>query len=162
MADPPSTRPDRPQRTLKQRAVALLARREYSRAELRKRLAPTGAHRDDVDAVLDELCATGLLSDARYAAAIVRQKSGSQSRRAIGHALREKGVDADEASAALATIDGEDELANAQLLWARRFGAPPRDAREKARQFRFLLSRGYSHSIALKVLKAAGSQVADA
>jgi regulatory protein len=151
----------RPPRTLKQRAVALLARREYSRAELSKRLAPTGASRVDIDAVLDELSAAGLLSDARFASALVHQKSGSHSKRAIAHALREKGVGADEASAALVVLDGEDELATARALWARRFGQSPRDEREKARQLRFLLSRGYSHSIAFKVLRAAGVPMAD-
>lgn len=159
VAAPP--RRGRPPRTLKQRAVALLAHREYSRAELSKRLAPTGASRNEIDAVLDELSAAGLLSDARFAAALVHRNTGSHSKRAIAHALREKGVDAGEATAALAVLDGEDELGTAQALWARRFGQPPRDEREKARQLRFLLSRGYSHSIAFKVLRAAGAPAGD-
>ena len=66
-----------------------------------------------------------------------------------------------ETTAALTVLDGEDELATAQALWARRFGKPPRDEREKARQVRFLLSRGYSHSTAFKVLKAAGASSDD-
>ena len=147
----------RPSRTLKQRAVALLARREYSRAELSKRLAPTGASRGEIDTVLDELAASGLLSDARFAAALVHQKTGGYGKRAIAHALREKGVDAGQATAALAVLDAEDELVTAQALWERRFGQPPRDEREKARQLRFLLARGYSHTIAFKVLRAAGA-----
>lgn len=158
-AAPP--RRTRPRRTLKQQAVALLARREYSRAELSKRLAPTGSSRSEIDAVLDELAASGLLSDARFAAALVHQKTGGYGKRAIAHALREKGVDAGEATAALAVLDGDGELAVAQALWARRFGQPPRDEREKARQLRFLLSRGYSHSIAFKVLRAAGAPIED-
>lgn len=148
-------------RTLKQRAVALLARREYARAELSKRLAATGAPSDEIEAVLDELAAMGLLSDARFAAALVHQKTGDFSRRAIAHALRGKGVDAAESSTALAALDGEDEVVVARALWERRFGTPPRDNREKARQIRFLLSRGYSHSIAFKVLRAAGTSAED-
>jgi SOS response regulatory protein OraA/RecX len=38
---------------------------------------------------------------------------------------------------------------------------PPQDEREKARQVRFLLARGYSTSIALKVLRAAGAHATD-
>jgi regulatory protein len=148
-------------RTLKQRAVALLARREYSRAELSKRLVRTAASSGEIDAVLDELAASGLLSDARFAAALVHQKTGSHSKRAIAHALREKGVGVDEAKAALVALEGDDELVAAQALWARRFGEPPRDEREKARQLRFLLSRGYSHSIAFKVLRVAGAAIED-
>ena len=151
------SRPGRQPRTLKQRAVALLARRDYARIELAKRLAATGAPRNEIDAVLDELSAAGLLSDARFAAALVHQKSGGYSRRAIAHALREKGVGAGEAKEALVALDGEDELDTARALWTRRFGEPPRDERERARQLRFLLSRGYSHAIAFKVLRAAGA-----
>lgn len=148
-----------PLRTLKQRAVALLARREYARAGLAKRLASTGASRAEIDAVLDELSALGLLSDARFAAALVHQKTGDYSKRAIAYALRGKGVDASETTAALAVLDGEDEFATAQALWKRRFGQPPRDERDKARQLRFLLSRGYSHSTSFKVLRAAGAPI---
>ena len=49
----------------------------------------------------------------------------------------------------------------ALTLWQRRFGQVPRDERDKARQVRFLLARGYSTSIALKVLRAAGARNAD-
>ena len=141
--------------------MALLARREFSRAELRKRLLPTGANSAEIDAVLDELCGSSLLSDARFAAALVHQKQTSHSRRAIAHALREKGVDADASAAALSTLD-PDELTVATALWSRRFGKPPADEREKARQVRFLVSRGYSHAIAFKVLRAAGVPAGDA
>lgn len=148
-------------RTLKQRAIALLARREYSRADLSKRLAGTGASRSEIDAALDELCASGLLSDARFAAALVHQKTGGYGKRAIAHSLREKGVSAGEATAALAVLEGDDEFAAAQALWVRRFGQPPRDERERSRQVRFLLARGYPHSIAFKVLRAAGAPIED-
>ena len=148
-------------KTLRQRAIALLARREYARAELSKRLFATGAPRGEVDALLDELCASGLLSDARFAAALVHKKTGGYGKRAIAHALWEKGVDVGEAAAALAVLGGEDELVSAQALWARRFGQPPRDERDKARQIRFLLARGYPHSIVFKVLRAADAPVED-
>lgn len=148
----------RPPRTLKQRAIALLAKREYARAELAARLAASGAARSDIDAVLDELCAAGLLSDARFASALVHRKSGEFSRGAIAQALREKGVPSSEAKDALAELDSVDEFATAEALWRRRFGRPPADERDKARQVRFLLSRGYSHGIAFKVLKAVGNE----
>ncbi|MBP8139502.1 MAG: RecX family transcriptional regulator, partial [Burkholderiales bacterium] len=46
-------------------------------------------------------------------------------------------------------------------LWRRRYGTPPCDQREKARQVRFLMARGYSMAIALKVLRAAGAACDD-
>ena len=139
----------------------MLARREYGRAELRARLLMRGVAETDADAALDELARRGLLSDARYAEAVVAQKAGRYGRRAIAHALKEKGVDAAAASSALAALAGRDEVDEALALWRRRYGAPPADEREKGRQVRFLLARGYAMSVALKVLRAAGAKADD-
>jgi regulatory protein len=154
--------PARP-RTLKARAIGLLARRDYSRAELRAKLLGTtdAPARDEVDALLDELAGLGYLSDARFAAAVVRQKAGTHSRRAIAEALKAKGVDREAAAAALAALDGRDEVAEATALWRGRFGAPPRDDREMARHVRFLQSRGYGVTVALKVLRGVRARGAD-
>ena len=46
-------------------AVRMLARREYSRAELSQRLVRKGIPRDDIERALDELNAGGYLCDAR-------------------------------------------------------------------------------------------------
>lgn len=160
MTDAPP-RKGRPPRTLKQRAVGLLARREYSRAELAARLAATGAARSEIDPLLDELERAGYLSDARFASAVVRQKAGGYAKRAIAQALREKGVAAPAAKEALAALDGGDEFAQALALWQRRFGKAPADEREKARQVRFLVSRGYAAGIAIRVMRAAGVRADD-
>ena len=63
---------------LLQRAVALLARREHSRVELARKLMrrlDEGQDRADVDAVLDELQRRDLLSEERFAAAVVRARA---------------------------------------------------------------------------------------
>ena len=132
--------------------MAYLARREYSRAELRDKLIAAGASRDEVDVVLDEITALGYLSDARFANALVRQKTGAMSTRAITASLKAKGVTADVASAAIAEseIDDHDVMV---ALWSRKFGAPPANDREKARQVRFLQSRGFALSAIFKLLR---------
>jgi regulatory protein len=145
----------------KVQAVRMLARREYSRAEIAQRLHQRGLPHEDVERALDELQATGYLSDARYAEAVVTQKAGRYGKRAIAHALREKGIAAPDALAALAPLATTDEFADAQALWVQRFGTPPANERDKARQVRFLLSRGYGLSVALRVLRAAGAPTAD-
>jgi regulatory protein len=139
-------------RSLKARAVGYLARREYPRAELREKLLAIGAARDEVDAVLDELAAEGYLSDERYAHAVVRQKSGGYSKRAIAGTLKAMGVAGDAATEALAAnaIDDQDALV---ALWRRRFSHAPADDREKARQIRFLQSRGFALSAIFKLLR---------
>ena len=141
-------------------AIRMLARREYGRAELTERLLARGIPREDAERTLGELEALGFLSDARYAHGVVAQKSGRYAKRAIVHALKQKGIASPAAEEALATLDGSDELAEATALWQRRFGTPPADEREKARHMRFLLSRGYSASLAFKVLRAAGARPA--
>ena len=145
-------------RTLKQRAVAMLARREFARAELASRLAASGASRTEIEPLLEELAAAGLLSDARYASSLVNRKQG-YSKRAIAYALREKGVAAAAASDVLATLDAASDLATASALWLRRFGSPPADQREKLAQLRFLLARGFSYGVANKVVRSAGAAV---
>jgi regulatory protein len=149
-AGPPTT-------SLKSIAIRLLARREFGRVELAQRLRARGGESDAIERTLDELTALGYLSDARFAQALVAQRAGRYSARAIARELKERRIGDDTAHDALQTLAGHDELAQATALWQRRFGAPPRDAREKARQVRFLLSRGYSTELALKVLRAAAT-----
>jgi regulatory protein len=138
--------------SLKAQAVRLLARREYARADLEQRLLAKGAPRDEVAAVLDELSAQGLLSNERFAHALVAQKSGSYSRRSIRGELKRKGVSGEAIEGALFDAPIEDDAA-LLALWQRRFGAAPANDREKARQIRFLQSRGFELSAILKMLR---------
>jgi regulatory protein len=138
--------------TLKAQAVRLLARREYARRDLEQRLIAKGASRDEVVAVLDELSSQGLLSNERFAHALVAQKSGSYSRRSIRGELKRKGVSGEAIEGALSDAAIEDDAA-LLALWQRRFGTPPASDREKARQVRFLQSRGFELSAIFKMLR---------
>ena len=151
----------RPALSIKAQAIRLLARREYGRAELAARLRARGGDAEAIERALDELTAQGYLSDRRYADALVHSRRGQFSRRAIAHELRSRGVADDAARGALDSLTAGGELAEATALWTRRYGTAPRDEREKARQVRFLLSRGYSLSVALRVLRASGARVDD-
>jgi len=143
--------------SLRATAIRMLARRECARAELSERLTRRGADADEVNRVLDELERLGYLSDARFAQMLVTQKAGRYGKRAIAHALTQRRVASPAAHSALDALKSVDELADASALWERRFGSPPRDERERARQVRFLMARGYSLSIALKVVGPAES-----
>jgi regulatory protein len=138
-------------------AIRMLARREYARAELSERLTRRGADAAEVTRVLDELEQLGYLSDARFAQMLVTQKAGRYGKRAIAHALTQRRVASPAAQTALDTLKNVDELAEASALWARRFDSPPRDERERARQIRFLMARGYGLSTALKVVRRPGA-----
>ena len=103
--------------------------------------------------MLDELAALGLSVRRAVRAGRGRaQKAGAYSRRAIAASLKAKGVAADVAGAALATADVDDRDAMV-ALWRRRFGSPPANDREKARQVRFLQSRGFALSAILRLLR---------
>ncbi len=141
--------------TLRAQAIRLLARREYARAELEARLLAKGAARDETGAVLDELARLGYLSDARYARAFAAHNAGRYSRRSIAGELKAKGVAADAIDAALAETPMDDAAA-LEALWRRRFGRAPADDRDKARQVRFLQSRGFGVSAILALLRKAG------
>ena len=128
-------------------ALRLLARREYSRAELKARLA-AAASEDELDSVLDALQAEGLLSDQRYASARVRYGNAR-----LKQELRQHGISDDDIAAALP--EGGDEAARCRAVWARKFGRLPVDATERGRQMRFLQHRGFSGEAIRGVMRGA-------
>jgi regulatory protein len=88
---------------------------------------------------------------------VANQKAGRYSQRSIAGGLKAKGVGTDAIGAALSEVDASDE-STLLALWQRRFGRVPADEREKARQVRFLQSRGFALSAILKLLRAARSE----
>ncbi|MDF1482788.1 recombination regulator RecX [Extensimonas sp. H3M7-6] len=140
--------------SLKGRALRLLARREYARAELAARLAPHLQAGEDLEALLGELEAQGFLSDARAAESLLRRRAPRLGTQRVLQELRHKGLDAELVRAAADSLRAS-EFARAQAVWQRRFGTPPADAQEQARQMRFLAARGFSTEVVRQVLRAA-------
>jgi len=132
--------------------MRLLARREHSREELRRKLVPKLEPGDDLDAVLDELAAKGWLSDARYAEQAIRSKSRRYGPVKLAHELRSKGV-GDEAIAAAFKAAGHEGDSDLEAIWKSRFRAAPADDRERARQVRFLQGRGFRLEEILRYMK---------
>jgi regulatory protein len=129
--------------TLRARAVALLARREHTRAELAAKLARHAGDEGELAPLLAELARKKLLSDDRYADARAHSLARKFGVARIEHELRARGLGAD--AIARATGDARaTEVTRAREAWRRRFGAPPADALEKAKQMRFLRGRGFS------------------
>ena len=137
---------------LKSRAIKLLARREHSRAELARKLAPLGT-REEIDTLLAELERTKLLSDVRVADAYLRGHSDRFGIARLRQALRARGIETGLAEQQLAAGGFPDELARARALWTRKFGTPPADRREWARQARFLQARGFSTDVIRHLLR---------
>lgn len=136
--------------TLRERALNLLARREHSRAELGRKLAPH-AEADEVEALLDVLERENLLSNTRYAEMLAHARSGRHGSLRLKADLREKGVPAVVIDATVSAAR-EGDLEAARAVWLKKFGAPPANAAERARQMRFLAGRGFPGEIVRKVL----------
>ena len=138
--------------SLRGRALRALARREYSRAELHAKLLPHVAETDDVGVLLDDLETRGWLSDARALEQTVRIRSVRFGTQRIAHELRQKGISDELISAAIPQLK-QGELEAARAVWHRKFATPPQDQKEKAKQVRFLQSRGFSMDVIFKVMR---------
>jgi regulatory protein len=153
-------RPDRDDQktivSLRQQALSALARREYSRVELEKKLSRKADDPAELKTLLDEFEANGWLSDERFASSGARHKQGRFSQRYIVEDLKQKGVAGDTARAAVDALE-QDDYATAKALWLQRFGRAPTDQKEKARQVRFLQSRGFALNVVFRILKEAGA-----
>ncbi|QTQ36376.1 Regulatory protein [Aromatoleum petrolei] len=129
-----------------------LARREHSRAELVRKLAPHGSA-EEIDDVLDRITELGLLSDHRFAEAWVRGKATRFGTARLRRELALRGVERDTIDAALEAEGVEDDVDRARAIWRGKFGTTPADAREWARQARFLQGRGFGTDVIRKILK---------
>ena len=131
------------QPTLRERALRLLARREHSRAELAGKLRTHVHPGEDLEELLEDLSRRKLLCDERYAESRAHALSRKYGAARIAHELRAKGLDKglaeQTAKAARAT-----ELERAREVSRRKFRVAPRTREDRARQMRFLQSRGFS------------------
>ncbi len=126
-------------------AIAMLARRDYGHYELFSRMVQKGYDEAIVELVTAQLIDEGYLSEPRFAEMMVR------SRFARGHGplwvrreLQTKRVDEQLIDASLEAFDG-DWFALAKEVREKRFGAwKGGEFKEKAKQMRFLLGRGFS------------------
>ena len=145
--------------SVKGRALRYLAQREHSRAELEFKLArtvqdsPEASAQDQIASALDDLAAKGLLSDSRAAEAVLNGQGQRYGSRRLKQTLQSKGLDPALVVATLQKARGT-ELERALAVWRRRFGKPPADRAERARQMRFLAGRGFDGDVIRRVLQA--------
>jgi len=131
--------------------LRLLARREHSRRELARKLESGDADPGELTALLDDLERCGWLSEQRLAEQHLAKAKGRYGARRVLNDLRGKGV-AGEVLARAATQLKASELENARAVWRKRFGRPPGDLKERARQARFLQGRGFSAEVIRQVV----------
>ena len=148
----------RPGLSLKGRALRYLSAREHSRAELMTKLLPharaAGEDEQAVARVLDELAAKGFISETRVAESVLHRRAGRLGNARVLQELRAKGLSDDIVRDAAEQLQSTEE-ARAYAVWARKFGRAPADAAERARQMRFMASRGFSGASVQRVMRRA-------
>jgi regulatory protein len=139
------------QAELKARALRHLVRREHSRAELARKLAPHAESDEALNAVLDLLLSRKQLSDERFAEERARSLSRKYGSAKIRQDLKARGI-SDDISARVSS--GPDELERAKAILQRKYREPAATREEHAKRARFLQSRGFSYDVIRSVLKA--------
>ena len=145
--------PDTPAE-LKARALRYLIRREHSRAELERKLAPHAESDEVLSGVLDALLSRKQLSDERFAEERARTLSRKYGAAKIRQDLRARGVP-DEVIDRL-PAPGEEE--RARRILARKYREPADTREERAKRARFLQGRGFSYDVIKKALALADAE----
>lgn len=141
------------EKSLRARAMDIVARREVSRLELKRKLARYSEDEDEIEAVLDEFAHNRWQSDTRYAEAYIHSQNNRHGSLHLKYSLAEKGIDEQTISRFLP--DAEQELANAQNVLRKKFRQPANTPADKQKQMRFLLYRGFSTDTAYQAMRNA-------
>ena len=141
-----------PEPSLRARALNYLARRDYTRSELQRKLARYAEDQSELESLLEDLEKRGSLSEQRFVEQMVHARQGKYGSLRIAQELRAKGI-ADELIRSTVTQIKGGELASARTVWTKKFGSLPTDAKQRAKQMRFLQSRGFSMDVIRQVLQ---------
>jgi len=128
---------------LKARALRYLARREHSRAELERKLAPHAESAGALQALLEQLEQKKQLCNERFAeqrAHVLARKYGPAR---IRHDLKAKGISPE----LVGRVSAAGELETARAILRRKYRAPAATREERARRARFLQGRGFSPEV---------------
>ena len=132
-----------------------MGKRDYSRIELRNKILSysesLGINKVDLELVLDELENKDWLSDDRFAEQFVLSKKRKFGVRKIAHELKLRGVDELIINRVLGEIK-DDEFILAKKIWEKKFNQIPITIDEKAKQIRFMQSRGIEIAIIHQIL----------
>lgn len=143
----------RPPLSLKGRALRYLSGREHSRAELVRKLTPHEEEPGQLESLLDDLQAKGFISEERVVASVLNRRAASLGGARLRQELNAKGLAPELVRNAVAQLQ-HSEAERAQTLWQKRFGSPPTDQKQWARQMRFLLARGFTSDIVRRIVPA--------
>lgn len=158
---------DRTDLSQKARNIVLrqLSAAPKTRHQLAEKLVEREIPQDVIDEVLDRFEEVELIDDAAFADSWVRSRHRSKglARRALGMELRKRGVDDQDAEAALEQLSDEDEWSKAHELVMRKLSrgsvpssTDPEERKQRDRMVRRLVGmlsrKGYSPGMAFSVV----------
>lgn len=138
---------------LRERALRFLARREHSRAELVRKLGQAGFAPDEIEPLLDEFEEKKWLSDRRFAESYIADHRARAGSIKLAYDLRQRGVSETVIEGVLRE-NRDTELERARQIWQKKFSSAPADSAEKARQTRFMQSKGFTSEVIQLILGA--------
>lgn len=134
---------------IRTKAIEHLARREYSRFELREKLLTENFSAAEIDAVLDDLAANHLQDDFRFAENYVRlRKQSGYGPKRIADELQQKGI-ANDVIKQVVDVDLIGWRRQMMSLLERRFSNVATNHQTK---LRFLMNRGFHHEEIMRCL----------
>ena len=137
--------------SLKGRALRLLSQREHSRLELERKLAAHETEPGQLAQALDELQKRGFISETRVVESVIHRRASKLGTARVKQELQAKGLSPEAMGEALEQLRST-ELERARDVWVRKFGETTTDPKERARQIRFLISRGFAAEIVRKIV----------
>jgi regulatory protein len=146
------------QPSLKGRALRLLSQREHSRTELERKLAQHEEVPGELAKALDELQARDFINDGRAIDSVVHRRSSKLGAARVKQELAAKGLTGEAVAAAMEGLR-DTELERAREVWRKKFGQPAADANARAKQMRFLLTRGFNAEVVRKVVQGADDDI---
>ncbi|GAM08697.1 regulatory protein RecX [Geobacter sp. OR-1] len=145
-------------------AIRILARRDHSKAEMKRKLIRNGFSPEVAEATISSLQEKGYLDDRRYAErwAAAALEGGRCYGPRLRAELRQRGIDQATASEVISELtSGSDETETLRMLLRRRFpefDPFTADDREKRRIFGFLQRRGFSTGAIMTVFKTVSTE----
>ena len=139
----------------RKKAMDFLALREYGQKELILKLQSKGFSSDISTIIVEKLTDDGLQDDQRFAESYVRSRiSQGKGPIRIHYELEQKKMPSNIIQSVIENTN-TDWIALAEEVKMRKFGEKvPENIKDKAKQTRFLYSRGFSNEHIRKVLKS--------
>ena len=146
-----------------ERAVAMLATRACSKGEISQKLRTAGYSPDTIEMVLAKLDQNDLLDDRAFGEQWAHYRHGQKyGPRKIAAELRQKGLTAEEAEAAVSSLDDQTQAAQAEILARKGLSRRKKDEdfrKTKQRVLAGIVRRGFDWETAREAIDRAAEDL---